>query len=126
MSTNPLGDFSYDSKYDNIVAEHSVQSSDFNGGQEGTGKLSFTIVTHDDDTFDTPLEDSAISTVGERIYFSVNIEKPIIGVEFAVAGRRAQTFLIRQSLNLFCFYRMCCSGRCAWYGLSNCRRWMFG
>jgi len=43
-------------------------------------------LTHGDNSFDAPLGDSALTTVGERIYFSVNIEKPIIGVEFALAG----------------------------------------
>lgn len=79
--------YSYDSTYENIVANHTVSSTEFNGGEEGTGKLDFTLITHDDDSFDSPLEDTDISTVGERIYFSVNIHTPIIGVEFAVSGK---------------------------------------
>ena len=78
--------FSYQAVYHDISAEHIVHTAEFNGGEEGSGKLEFSIVKHSDRHFDSPLDNDAVSIVGDTIFFTVEIETPIVGVEFAIAG----------------------------------------
>jgi len=76
---------SYQAVYHDISAEHIVHTAEFNGGEEGSGKLAFSIVKHSDRHFDSPLDNDAVSIVGDTIFFTVDIETPIVGVEFAIA-----------------------------------------
>lgn len=75
---------SYDTTYDDIGGATNVTSS-INSGHtnDAIGELSFKLNTFEDDTFSTPDADGH-AIVGTTLYYGVELENPITGVEFTV------------------------------------------
>lgn len=75
----------YATKYDDISADTEVQPSVQSGPTDGTGSLSFSIVTFTDDSFNT-VDDSGSVRVGTTLNFGIQISQEIAGVEFSVTS----------------------------------------
>lgn len=76
---------SYQTVYNNIEGEHTVHSTEFKGGEEGIGELSFSLHTYDTANHVAPMGSKGTWLVGETIYFSVDMDVSIAGVEFAIS-----------------------------------------
>ena len=62
-----------------------MHRAEFVGGEASDGEFTFGIQNHEEDTFNSPITGGK-SHVGETIFFSVDIETSIVGVEFSVTG----------------------------------------
>lgn len=90
---------SYETTYDNIGGATNVTSS-INSGHtnDGLGELSFKLETYEDSTFSTPdIDGHAI--VGTTLYFGVELENPISGVEFTVTDCQVYSDIDFQNAN---------------------------
>lgn len=74
----------YPKVIEHVETETTVHVSHYNGGHEGKGEFDFRLLMHSDNSFDGHKHSNALTSVGERVYFSLNIGTAINNLVFTI------------------------------------------